>query len=131
MRKAVLCMTGYLALVGIGFAFAQTTAVGSSGAGATGERFALVIGNGGYTGMPALKNPVNDARDVAGVLKRTGCAVDLLLDADIDAMEAGVNRLAVSLKATPGRVGIFYYAGHGVQSNGENYLIPIGAQING
>lgn len=93
------------------------------------ERYAVVIGNGAYSSVAALNNPGNDARDVAATLSRLGFDVDLLLDADLRTMHDAVRDLAVKLSATDGAVSTFYYAGHGVQYSGDNYLIPIGADI--
>jgi hypothetical protein len=94
-----------------------------------GPRFALVIGNGAYQGQSALKNPVNDATDVAAAFKRLGYSVDLLINADQAAMETASARLTDNLSANPQSLGVFYYAGHGIQSQGVNYLIPVGANI--
>jgi len=97
---------------------------------AEGQRYALVIGNGAYKGgLAQLKNPANDARDVAAAFKRLGYQVELLVDADETSMEAAAARLAESLGASATSTGVFYYAGHGVQSQGANYLIPVDASI--
>jgi hypothetical protein len=97
---------------------------------AAGQRYALVIGNGAYKGgLAQLKNSANDARDVAAAFKRLGYKVELLVDADEPSMEAAAVRLAESLGSSPQATGVFYYAGHGVQSQGVNYLIPVGANI--
>ncbi len=95
------------------------------------KRYALVIGNGNYTELAKLKNPVNDARDIAVSLKGIGFAVDQLLNADLPSMESAVVRLGNRLSEAPGSIGFFFYAGHGVQSNGVNYLIPVDARIAG
>ncbi len=95
------------------------------------DRFALVIGNGNYSSIPKLKNPVNDAGDMADALRGLGFKVDLLRDANLGDMEAGVIRLGNQLGQSPGSYGFFFYAGHGIQSNGINYLIPADAQIAG
>ncbi|MFZ4615766.1 MAG: LamG-like jellyroll fold domain-containing protein [Rectinemataceae bacterium] len=95
------------------------------------DRFALVIGNGNYSSIPKLKNPVNDASDMADALRGLGFKVDLLKDANLGDMEAGVIRLGNQLGQSPGSYGFFFYAGHGIQSNGINYLIPADAQIAG
>lgn len=84
-----------------------------------GPRYALVIGNRAYRGgLPQLKNPANDARDVAAAFKRLGYQVELLVDAEEPAMEAAAARLAESLGDNPASTGVFYFAGHGVQSGG-------------
>ena len=93
------------------------------------ERFALVIGNAAYKTVGALKNPVNDASDMATTLKNLGFKVDLLKDANLDDMETAVVKLGQKLGQSPGSYGFFFYAGHGVQSSGTNYLIPVDADI--
>jgi hypothetical protein len=93
------------------------------------QKFALVIGNGNYTALGRLKNPVNDAEDVAAVLNGLGFSVDMVLDGDLDTMENAVMRLKSLLSASRNSYGFLYFAGHGVQSNGVNYLIPVGANI--
>jgi uncharacterized caspase-like protein len=93
------------------------------------KRFALVIGNGAYEHITKLMNPTNDARDMADELKDLGFTVDLLVDRDLSAMEDAVVRLGNRLSTSVDAVGFFYYAGHGVQSSGTNYLIPAEANI--
>ncbi len=90
------------------------------------RRVALVIGNSAYKAAP-LKNPVNDARDIAASLKALGFEVTLLPDATHKQMEAAVREFGLSLRQ--GGVGLFYYAGHGIQVGGENYLVPVDAVI--
>jgi len=89
-------------------------------------RTALVIGNGAYKDAP-LKNPVNDARDIAQTLKALGFNVTLLTDATHQQMDAAVRDFGKALRQ--GGTGLFYFAGHGVQVGGENYLVPVGATI--
>ena len=91
------------------------------------KRTALVIGNGSYNSGP-LKNPANDAADIATLLKKLGFSVTLMKNADLQEMEEAIEAFGSRLKR--GGVGLFYYAGHGVQVNGTNYLLPIGAKIN-
>jgi formylglycine-generating enzyme required for sulfatase activity len=86
-----------------------------------GNRFALAIGNNAYR-RGVLKNAANDARGVAIALRDVGFAVDVVTDASLARMEEAVDRFVALLK--PGDVAVFYYAGHGVQVDGENYLIP-------
>jgi len=92
-------------------------------------RVALVIGNGAYQRLSPLKNPVNDASDMAEALRKLGFEVTLLKDADLTSMEDAVIGLRNRLSQQSGSVGFFFYAGHGVQSGGVNYLIPADAQI--
>jgi len=90
------------------------------------RRTALVIGNAAYTEAP-LANPVNDATDMAGALQKMGFDVTLLPDADLRRMREALETFRQQLR--PGVVGLFYFAGHGLQVKGENYLVPIGARI--
>lgn len=91
------------------------------------QRTALVIGNSAYSSGP-LKNPVNDATDIAAALQKLGFKVILKKNANLETMEEAIEDFGNRLKR--GGVGLFYYAGHGVQVNGVNYLIPIGANVN-
>jgi hypothetical protein len=93
------------------------------------QKFALVIGNGNYTGLTRLANPVNDANDMAAALQDLGFTVDKILDGSLDQIENAVIRLKNRLSVSKNSYGFFFYAGHGVQSNGVNYLIPVGANI--
>jgi tetratricopeptide (TPR) repeat protein len=95
------------------------------------QKYALVIGNGAYTGITRLNNPVNDANDISAALRDLGFTVDQLTDAGLVQMDEAVMRLKNRLAAERGSYGFFYYAGHGVQFNGENYLIPVDADIPG
>ena len=91
------------------------------------SRFALVIGNGAYKNVPALANPPNDAKDVAAALKSLGFKVTLKLDLDLAAMQRAIEEFA--LESTDADVSAFYYAGHGLQLAGRNYLVPVGAKL--
>ncbi len=90
-------------------------------------RLALVIGNGAYQSSP-LRNPVNDAEDMAGALKKLGFEVIHKKNSGLRAMEEAVRLFGRRLKGGGG-VGLFYFAGHGIQISGKNYLVPIGARI--
>lgn len=92
-------------------------------------RHALVIGNGNYEDLGVLKNPANDATDMAGALANLGFEVQTLIDADVVSMEEAIVRFGQRLSGSVDSVGFFFYAGHGVQHNGSNYLIPAGAKI--
>ena len=93
----------------------------------TGRRMALVIGNASYDVGP-LKNPVNDATDVAAALQRLGFTVTRRLNANQAEMESVIEAFGQQLRQ--GGVGLFYFAGHGLQVGGENFLVPVGARIN-
>ncbi len=88
------------------------------------QRSALVIGNSAYA-FGRLANPANDAADVAAALRATGFNVALRIDADRGAMSDAIRTFGQTLKRTNG-MGLFFFAGHGVQINGENYLVPVG-----
>lgn len=90
-----------------------------------GARVALVIGNGGYRNAP-LANPLNDARAMADSLRRMGFKVASLENASLREMSEAVRQFGDALQ---GGVGLFYYAGHGVQVKGRNFLVPVDADI--
>jgi TPR repeat protein len=92
------------------------------------SRFALVIGNGAYKSVPALANPPNDAKDVAVALKSLGFKVTLKLDLDLAAMQRAIEEFA--LESSNADVSLLYYAGHGLQLAGRNYLVPVGAELH-
>ena len=91
------------------------------------KRIALVIGNGAYENAPHLKNPTNDATDIAGYLVKAGFTVDHGTNLTQRQMKAMIREFGQKLKA--GGHGLFYFAGHGVQLRGRNYLIPVDANI--
>ena len=96
------------------------------------RRLALVVGNGGYAAENAtpLDNPVNDARLIAGALETVGFEVRLVADVDRAALVEEIDGFGERLERAGGdAVGLFYYAGHGVEARGRNYLIPLGARI--
>jgi hypothetical protein len=93
------------------------------------QKYALVIGNGNSTALGKLRNPVNDAEGMAAALTDLGFSVDKVLDGDLDKMDNAIIRLKSRLSASVNTYGFVFYAGHGVQSNGVNYLIPVGANI--
>jgi len=95
----------------------------------TPQKFALVIGNSSYTGLTPLDNPVNDANDITAVLEHLGFSVDKVLNGTMNEMEDAVLKLKDRLIAAENAYGFFFYAGHGVQAGGENYLIPVDANI--
>jgi Tfp pilus assembly protein PilF len=94
----------------------------------TDARTALVIGNGKYADAP-LKNPPNDATDMAAALRSLGFEVLSYIELDQNGMKRAIREFGAKLR-TKGGVGLFYYAGHGVQSKGVNYLIPVGAEVD-
>jgi formylglycine-generating enzyme required for sulfatase activity len=98
--------------------------------GASAEvRVALVVGNSDYASGP-LPNPANDAKLIADTLTSLHFEVIRRIDADQVTMKRAIQEFGAKLeKGGPSAVGLFYYAGHGVQINGRNYLIPVNARI--
>ncbi|GBL10195.1 Ycf53-like protein [Microcystis aeruginosa Sj] len=90
------------------------------------QRIALVIGNANYT-VGKLKTPLNDATDMANALKELGFEVILLKDSSKRQMDDALDQFTTRINQ--GYVGLFYYAGHGMEVEGENYLIPVNAHI--
>ena len=110
------------------FLIALTFSLGAQAA-ATPQRIALVVGNSAYENMP-LANPVNDARLIAETLRELGFDVVEQIDADQKAMKIAIFDLGDRLEAAgKDAVGMFFYAGHGLQVGGQNYLVPIDAAI--
>jgi len=95
---------------------------------AAGNRYALVVGNAKYPDADApLKEPVNDAHDVADELKRDGFQVDIGVNLTGDAMRRAFGRLYAKIK--PGDVVLLFFSGYGIQSNRQTFMIPVNAQI--
>ena len=92
-------------------------------------RVALVIGNGAYRSVPELDNSRNDADDISEQLKRVGFAVIDGRDLDRSAMYAALGRFAQRVRGTD--AGLVYYSGHGMQINGQNYLVPVDLKLAG
>jgi hypothetical protein len=95
------------------------------------SRIALVIGNAKYTDVPELRNSVNDAKDMSAALKRMGWRVIEAYDADRRSMLKSLGNFRDALKGNPNSTALFYYAGHGVQLEGKNYLLPLGEVFEG
>jgi uncharacterized caspase-like protein len=91
------------------------------------RRVALVIGNSDYLDVPVLENPRNDAEDVAAALKRLGFETLVSLDADRSAMQAAIDDFSAKVEGAD--VALFYYAGHAMQHQGVNYLMPVDANL--
>jgi len=93
-------------------------------------KYALVIGNSNYTHFGTLRNSGNDANDMGSVLRELGFNVNVILDGSLIQMEDAAIGLRNSL-STAGNdsIGLFYFAGHGLEMNGVNYLIPANANI--
>ncbi len=95
------------------------------------KRYALVIGNTNYKFVQQLKNASNDANDMATELENSNFEVIKVIDGDYMQMRNAFRKFNELLNKGPKdqTVGLFYYAGHGLQNEGENYLIPIDAEV--
>src|SRR3954463_10149574 len=95
---------------------------------AAGDRYALVIGNAKYPDAEApLREPINDARDIAEELKRDGFSVEIGENLTGEAMRRAFERFYGKIK--PGSVALIFFSGFGVQSSRQSYMIPVDAQI--
>jgi hypothetical protein len=90
-------------------------------------RVALVIGNSAYQHVPLLRNPVNDATDVSASLKRLGFTVNTLINASYDEMRRAL--IDLGRQARGAELAVIYFAGHGIQMAGDNWMIPVDAQL--
>ncbi|MFK0686665.1 caspase domain-containing protein [Mesorhizobium sp. IMUNJ 23033] len=122
MSKICLLCACLLFLAGL-----STPASSQVEIGQRSHRHALVIGNSAYRYAPSLGNGVNDANAIARVLEEMGFEVTLGLDADASTFRELIGKFRRNLQ--PGDVSLFYYAGHGLQANGENYLLPVDAAL--
>ena len=93
----------------------------------TQKRVALVIGNSKYRNVSALRNPANDARDMARLLKQIGFAVTELHNLDRDSFDDAL--AAFAEESEDSDFSMLYYAGHGIEVDKRNYLIPIDAKL--
>lgn len=116
-----------LAWVCTGTLLTFAPAAQSADAATNEPRLALVIGNSAYKIDP-LRNPANDADDMARALQSLGFQVTLRKDATYRQMVEAINEFGRELKK--GGIGLFYFAGHGVQSKGRNYLVPVNANVS-
>src|SRR5205085_1782275 len=122
-----LCAAALLACAGAPCrAAVATLAPAASSAGADERRAALVIGNSAYK-VGVLKNPVNEAQAVAASLRGLGFDVALRENTSLRDMIESFRQFSVSAKTAAVRV--VFYAGHGVQVNGRNYLLPVDTEI--
>lgn len=94
------------------------------------SRVALIIGNSNYAGSP-LKNPTNDAKTIAQELKQINFDVNVVTNASYQEMKKAISEFGKKLSLNKNTVGLFYYAGHGIQIKGKNYLVPTDAAIEG
>lgn len=105
----------------------QATATPAPSPSPLGARMALIIGNGAYQHVKALPNPANDARAVARSLRDIGFTVSEGVDLDRAAMQKMTHDFL--REAARAQVAVVYYAGHGVQVDGRNYLIPVDVEL--
>jgi Caspase domain len=91
------------------------------------KRVALVMGNSAYQHTQALRNPRNDAADISKELKRLGFRVISGVDLDKSGMDQKIRDFAEAIAGA--EAGVFFYAGHGLQVSGQNYLVPIDAKL--
>lgn len=130
-RTALLLLVAAVVSIGSGRSTsAQTAPFPGAAAGApevADRRVALVVGNGRYARMPELDNPANDATDMAAALRSLGFEVMLATDLDQTNFQAAIRDFS-RLQANAG-VALFYYAGHGLQVRGRNFLLPIDVKL--
>jgi hypothetical protein len=108
-------------------AAAEQAAVRAAAAKPLGKRVALVIGNGAYVNTTKLPNPPNDASAIADTLKALGFTVVLAIDVDRRGFVKAIREFRNILPDSDDA--LFFYAGHGLQVNGENYLVPVDAVV--
>ncbi len=113
----VLCVTALLLMAALS-AFAQQ------------QKYALVIGAQNYTSLPPLRNSLTDAKDLSSVLRAKGFKVETLLDPKTNReIKDAIIRYKTAMQDVAGGVGIIFYAGHGMQFEGNNYIIPTTAKL--
>jgi uncharacterized caspase-like protein len=116
-----------LLLAGLSAGLLAFAAPDASAAAPSERRLALVIGNGAYRHTAPLPNPVKDAEAMASAL--TGLGFEVIVGMDLDHLAFGRRVQDFARRAEQADVALFYYAGHGMQVNGENYLVPIDAAL--
>lgn len=107
-------------------AFAQDRQLVQKPAVTSDKQIALVIGNSSYPNAP-LKNPVNDAMDIAQALRDFGFEVTYKVNLDQNGMKRAIRDFGTAIRGT--KVALFYYAGHGLQVKNNNYLVPVDAKV--
>src|SRR5579864_6942397 len=117
-------LAGVLTSLGLAAVLAITLL---SGAAQAQSRIALVIGNSAYQHAPALPTTVNDANDIAQTLESLGFVTKKLVDAPYDDFRRAVR--AFNDLASNAEVALIYFAGHGIAMNGQNWIIPIDAEL--
>ncbi|WP_280800179.1 caspase family protein [Mesorhizobium sp. LNHC229A00] len=124
VRGAMIFLMGRLAI--LAWAFLGLLLLGPDAG--PGRRVALVIGNGTYAEAGTLANPVNDALDIADNLRTIGFEVIEGNDLGKREVERSIGEFSDALEGAG--VGLFYYAGHGLQVEGRNYIVPVDARLD-
>jgi hypothetical protein len=93
------------------------------------SKVCLIVGNSAYPHMQ-LRNPVNDARAMSELFTAAGFSVDFQQDVKLDSFKEAVNRFGETVQHPNTKLAVFYYAGHGVQLEWRNYLLPVDAQVS-
>lgn len=120
MHRLTLCLAAAILML----------ATLGAGRVAADARLALIIGNGAYSDVAPLPNPSNDAALMAASLRNVGFDVTLVTDAAQDDLIRAISDFGRRLRdAGDDATGLFYYAGHGVQSFGRNYLLPVDIRL--
>jgi len=130
MKNQKTRLMGALIIVFILFG-AFSVSLSAQSAQPIGSRYALIIGNADYKNItPPLPNTVNDAGDIAAALQKLRYQVDIRKNTTINDFDAAIDRFIGNLARNPQNEGFFWYAGHGVQIDGENYLLPVDIQTD-
>jgi Caspase domain len=106
---------------------AMAAFLGFTGPARAQDKVALIIGNGAYQNVPELPNPPHDAADVAAAFRQLGFSVQLLTNASYEDMRRAL--LKFSGKARNAKMAVIFFAGHGMEMDGENWLIPTDAEL--
>jgi hypothetical protein len=121
-------MTRHIVAAALALVVLAVTA-GAASAQTPEKRVALVIGNDAYQTLPRLGNATADARDIGKALEGTGFDTTLKTDVKRRELYQLIDAFAARIAGSPDTVGLFYYAGHGIQTNGKNYLVPVDAAL--
>ena len=92
-----------------------------------GQRVARVIGNGSYAHAPALTNPLNDAADIGAALERLSFKVTRIENAGYSELRRGLQQFALAASAS--EIAAVFYAGHGIEVDRRNFLVPVDARL--
>jgi uncharacterized caspase-like protein len=128
IRNLKLALAAWLVLFGTAIAQPRNLALSTASAVPGEHRVALVIGNSAYKESP-LRNPVNDAKDMAAKLRSLG--FDVVERTNLSVRQIGGMLREFRSKLVPGAVAVVFYAGHGLQVKGENFLPAVDSEIEG